>query len=370
MKRRFLAVAVLALTFGMMAFSGCKKDDDNQKQETPDEGLYLGIVGFNDQLYTLPMSLLNQNTKFGFESFVDGLSMENGTILYHAVNSAISDMASAAIPEDLINVSVVTFTDGLDQGSYLMSNYTSGAEYLNAVNQRIKNEKIGGMDIAAYSIGVRGSDVSDVDTFRNNLEKLSSDPEHNVFEVTSMSEAGQHFAEIAKQLYNQSSYYNVTLKIPGQDSGDVIRFTFDDVTDAQNSTCYIEGIYSRVNNNTLGVLTDVKYVGLECLSGATVSSTPQGIFDLFSFRNLLTPDGEQISMDYVKQWKQIASSGQWQNNSEFDSENDTEVVEEYRSALIMLVLDCSSSLSGDFANMKSAANQFIETLSGSYSGNH
>ena len=370
MKRRFLAVAVLALTFGMMAFSGCKKDDDNQKQEMPDEGLYLGIVGFNDQLYTLPMSLLNQNTKFGFESFVDGLSMENGTILYHAVNSAISDMASAAILEDLINVSVVTFTDGLDQGSYLMSNYTSGAEYLNAVNQRIKNEKIGGMDIAAYSIGVRGSDVTDEAAFRNNLEKLSSDPNHNVFEVTSMSEAGQHFAEIAKQLYNQSTYYNVTLKMPAQEPNDVIRFTFDDVDNAQNSTCYIEGTYSRENNNTMGVLRNVEYHGLECMNGTVVSATSQGIFDFFSFRNLVTPDGEQVSMDHVKQWKQIASSGQWQNNSEFSPSNNTEIVEEYRSALIMLVLDCSSSLSGDFANMKSAANQFIETLSGSYSGNH
>ena len=370
MKRSFLALAVLALAFGMMVFSGCKKDDDNKKEETPEEGLYLGIVGFNDQLYSLPMSLLNQNTKFGFEKFIDGLGMENGTILYHAVNSAINELSSSAIPEDLINVSVVTFTDGLDQGSYVLSNYSNGTEYLNAVNHRIKNEKIGGMNIAAYSIGVRGSDVSDVTLFRNNLEKLSSDPGHNVFEVTSMSEAGEHFAEIAKQLYNQSTYYNVTLKMPVQEPGDVIRFTFDDVADAQSSTCYIEGTYARANNNTPGVLNNVVYHGLECLDGSTVSATSQGIFDLFSFRNLVTPDGEQVSMEHVKQWKQIASSGQWQNNSEFDSENNTEIVEEYRSALIMLVLDCSSSLSSDFSNMKSAANQFIETLSGSYTGNH
>jgi hypothetical protein len=36
--------------------------------------------------------------------------------------------------------------------------------------------------------------------------------------------------------------------------------------------------------------------------------------------------------------------------------------------MIMLVLDCSSSLGNDFTNMKTAANGFIETLSGNYSG--
>ena len=35
---------------------------------------------------------------------------------------------------------------------------------------------------------------------------------------------------------------------------------------------------------------------------------------------------------------------------------------------IMLVLDCSSSLGSDFVNMKTAANGFIETLSGNYNG--
>ena len=369
MKRSFVAAAVLTLTLGMACFTGCKKPQP-EPDKTPDEGLYLGIVGFNEHLNTLPMSLLNQNTKFNFETFVDGLSMEDGTILYHAVNTAIDNLSKAAVPEDLINVSVVTFTDGLDQGSYLMSNYSSGAEYLNAVNRRISNEKIGGLNIAAYSIGVHGSDVTDMETFSTNLEKLSSDPEHNVFEVTSMSEASPHFAEIAKQLYNQSTYNNVTLKIPAQEPGDFVRFTFDDVTNAELSTCYIQGIYARVNGNSLGVLNNVEYHGLECLNGSTVSATSQGIFDSFAFRDLIMTNGEPVSMEHVKQWKKTGPNGTWQNNSEFTPTNNSEVVEEYRSALIMLVLDCSKSLSSDFVNMKSAANQFVETLSGNYTVRH
>ena len=74
-----------------------------------------------------------------------------------------------------------------------------------------------------------------------------------------------------------------------------------------------------------------------------------------------------MSTDYVKQWNWIEGN-LWQPNSEFSSSGNTEIVNEYKSAMIMLVLDCSSSLGSDFINMKTAANGFIETLSGNYNG--
>ncbi len=366
MKKHLLSVAVLALVVSLTTFSSCRKPkaEDNTPAK---EGLYLGIVGFNSELYTMPLGLLNQDTKHEFENFVDGLSMQNGTILYHAVNTGLNSLSSARIPENLINVSVVTFTDGLDQGSYVLSqNYNSGSEYLSAVNGRINNELIGGQNISAYSIGVRGSDVSDIESFRNNLNKLSSDPANNVFEVSNMSEASDKFAQIAQQLYNQSTFYNVTLKLPAQEPNTRIRFTFDNVNAGNESQCYIEGTYIR--NEGKGQLTEISYVGLECMTGISVTASTEGIFDLFSFQNLTDLDGNQISTDYVKQWNWLESSSQWQYNSEFTPSGNTEVVNEYKSAMIMLVLDCSSSLGNDFVNMKTAANGFIETLSGNYNG--
>ena len=365
MKKHILSVAVLALVVTLTTFTSCRKPkaEDNTPAK---EGLYLGIVGFNSELYTMPLGLLNQDTKREFVNFVDGLAMQNGTILYHAVNTGLNSLAAAKIPENLINVSVVTFTDGLDQGSYILSDYNSGSEYLAAVNSRINNELIGGSNISAYSIGVRGSDVADVDSFRNNLKKLSSDPVHNVFEVNNMSEAQEKFAQIAQQLYNQSTFYNVTLKLPAQEPNTRIRFTFDNVDEATASQCYIEGTYIRTNGK--GQLTDVRYVGLECMSGVAVTASSEGIFDVFSFQNLTDMGGNQISTDYVKQWNWLESNSQWQFNSEFTPSGNTEVVNEYKSAMIMLVLDCSSSLGSDFVNMKTAANGFIETLSGNYNG--
>jgi len=166
MKKHILSVALMALVVILTTFTSCRKPKpvDNTPAK---EGLYLGIIGFNQELHAMPLGLLNQETKHDFESFVDGLVMQDGTILYHAVNTSLNSLAQAKVPENLINVSVVTFTDGLDQGSIALSEYNSSSEYLVAVNSRINNELIGGNNISAYSIGVRGSDVVNVDDFRN-----------------------------------------------------------------------------------------------------------------------------------------------------------------------------------------------------------
>ena len=356
MKKHIISVAVLALAITLTTFSSCRKPkaEDNTPAK---EGLYL---------YTMPLGLLNQETKREFVKFVDGLAMQNGTILYHAVNTGLNSLANVRIPENLINVSVVTFTDGLDQGSYVLGGYNSGVDYLNNLSNRISNDLFGGLNLSAYSIGVRGSDVADVESFRNNLKKLSSDPVNNVFEVSNMSEASEKFAQIAKQLYNQSKFFNVTLKLPAQEPNTKLRFTFDNVDEASASQCYIEGTYIRTNGK--GQLIDIQYAGLDCMSGITVTASSEGIFDVFLFQNLTDTNGNQISTDYVKQWNWLEYSTQWQYNSEFSPSGNTEVVNEYKSAIIMLVLDCSSSLGSDFVNMKTAANGFIETLSGNYSG--
>ena len=364
MKKHTLIVAALALLVTLTTFTSCRKPkpEDNTPAK---EGLYLGIIGFNQELYTMPLGLLNQDTKRDFGRFIDGLTMQDGTILYHAVNSSLNSLAQSRVPVNLINVSVVTFTDGLDQGSYILSNFNSGSEYLAAVNYRINNELIGGNRISAYSIGVRGSDVSDIEGFRNNLNKLSSDP-NNVFEVSNMNEASDMFAQIARQFFNQSTLYNVTLKLPAQEPNTRIRFTFDNVSTGEASQCYIEGTYIR--NNGRGQLTDVIYHGLECMSGSIVTATSEGINDYFSFQNLTDPTGGNINTENVQQWWWIESSQIWQRNSEFSPSENSQTFDEYKSAMIMLVLDCSSSLGDDFIKVKTAANSFIETLSGNYNG--
>lgn len=321
-------------------------------------GLYMGIIGFNQELTSKEISILAPNTKTAFTGFVSGLTSKNGTLLYYAVDNAIDKLSAAILPDDLVNVSIVTFTDGLDQGSMMMNpDYASDSEYLSALNERIGSVKVHGLPITAYSIGLKGNDVTDENKFMENLQNLASAPE-NAAEVSSMEEVNAKFQEIAEQLYNISSSQTINLKIPGQSNGTVIRFTFDDVADAAQSEIYIEGTFSLQDRT----LKEITYQGLSCSSGATVTGTQDGIFVTFSFTDLKQTTGDAVPTNYIKQWSYLPSTSQWQINSEFTPEDNTVTTVDRKSAVIMLVLDCSSSLGNQFSNMQTHANQFIEKM--------
>ena len=264
------------------------------------------------------------------------------------------------MPEDLVNVSVITFTDGLDQGSIMLNTkYTTNSAYLSAVNSRIKSEKVKGIPITAYSIGLRGNDVTDVAQFQANLKSLASS-DANAIEVSDISEVNAKFNEIANDVYNESSSSTVGLTIPGQSDGTRIRFTFDDVSSATSSSMYIEGVF-RLSDRTL---TDVKYVGLSSESGSKIVGVQSGIYVTFTFEGLKSMTSYSINASYIDQWSYITSSSKWQINSEFTPDNNTTVTVSRKTALIMLVLDCSSSLGSQFSTVKTQATNFISKLAG------
>lgn len=356
MKKILFLLSALLLTTTMM--TSCFKD----KPDTSKEGLYVGIIGFNHNLTSQKLTLLNSSTKDDMKTFIDNLTMENGTILYHAVNTALDKIESVSPPEDLINVSIVTFTDGQDQGSYEWNeNYNSGPEYLTAINNRIRRLTIGPnqVPVSAYAIGAKGDDVIDEISFTQNLAKLSSSPD-NVFLVDNMSEVGNIFDSIAQDLYHQSSSWDVTLKISAPEPGSRLRFTFDKVNNAEESQLYIEGIFTNENNVSAFNITACE--GLQDFGSVIYPTTDPDKLKIFTFNNLLTIDGEQVKTDNAQLWNWVNQT--WHPNSEFTPSGNTVINEEFRSAIIMIVLDCSSSLGTEFQTLKNAARQFIETLSG------
>ena len=333
-------------------------NDDNGLEK----GLYMGVIGFNDDLIDKgDMSLLAPNTKSSFTSFVNSLTTKKNTVLYYAVDKALDKLTSTPLPNNLRNVSIVTFTDGLDQGSLPMINYdpyVSKAEYRAYLDTRIKSTAVQGVSLSAYTIGIRGGDVTNVEEFHNNLVSLAS-PEENAMEVTNMSDVNNRFQKIAEQLTDITQTQTISIKFPMLDDGQVYRFTFDNVSNANSSKCYIEGTLN-VRNNTLN---NVRYVGLTCSSGTSIQGTRYGINISFDFVDLKDANGNKLSLTYVNEYYQDGSY--WQVNSEFDKDDDIEVTVERSSAAIMLVLDCSSSLlsgSDRFTEMKTHAKAFIETL--------
>ena len=328
--------------------------------ELKPSGIYMGIIGFNQALYEKEISSLSSSSKSAYTSFVSNLSSSNGTVLYYAVDNALDAIKEVEMPEDLVNVSVITFTDGLDQGSIMLNTkYTTNSAYLSAVNSRIKSEKVKGIPITAYSIGLRGNDVTDVAQFQANLRSLASS-DANAIEVSDISEVNAKFNEIANDVYNESSSSTVGLTIPGQSDGTRIRFTFDDVSSATSSSMYIEGVF-RLSDRTL---TDVKYVGLSSESGSKIVGVQSGIYVTFTFEGLKSMTSYSINASYIDQWSYITSSSKWQINSEFTPDNNTTVTVSRKTALIMLVLDCSSSLGSQFSTVKTQATYFISKLAG------
>lgn len=323
-----------------------------------DTGLYMGIIGFNQSLTHHDISILAPNTKDNFTNFVNQLSTKNGTLLYYAVDDALNALNTTTFPDNLQNVALVTFTDGLDQGSMMMNDaYSSDTEYLSALNQRLKTIQINGLPITAFSIGLKGNDVSDDTQFKNNLINLASTPEYAA-EVSNMDEVNAKFQEIAERLVNVNVSQTLSMTIPGQSNGTKIRFTFDNVSNASQSALYIEGIFSLADRS----LKDIHYEGMTCGNGNTVSGKQDGIFVTFSFNDIKQTSGETIPTNCIQQWNLINTTQQWQINSEFTPAGNTETSIERKSAVIMLVLDCSSSLGSQFSDVKNHANTFIQKM--------
>lgn len=329
-------------------------------------GLYMGIIGFNEEIDEKRINLLtdykNTYNTNSFTSFVNEMSMKDATGIYYAVDNAIKRLEIAELPNDLENVSIVTFTDGIDNTSLeLNSEYKTKEAYRNAIKKRITNTKIKELPINAYSIGLRGGDISDVETFRTEITAMAS---HDtcVYELVDMNDVYETFRKLAASLYNESQSRKVKLKINGGcDDGTKIRFTWDcaDANHVTDSKYYIEGIYRR--NGDERTLENVVYKGISSSSGTIITgernSTDKKI--AFTFNDIIECgfDSQDI-MQYT-----YLPSGKWQKDSEFGQKGDIEPIVDKKSAVVMLVLDCTTSLgSDDFRRMKNAATDFIKIL--------
>ena len=317
--------------------------------------VYLGIIGFNQELYKKEFGILSTSTASGFNTFVGNLTCKDGTLLYYGVDKALDMLKSTSFPTQVSSVNLVTFTDGLDQGSMMMNgSYTTDEQYLNAVHQLIVNTRVKGLPLTAYSLGLKGSDVTNYTLFQNNLTKLASSSDKAI-EVSSMSAVRTRLQEISDQIISISNKQTVSMKIPGPSNGTIIRFTFDNAT-AANSSMYIEGTFNLSDRS----LRNVKYYGINGGSGTIVQGKQEGIFVTYTFSGLQRTDGNGlIPVNSIREFYRSSTTNTWQENSEFTPANNTQTNITHSGAIILLVLDCSSSLGSQFSNMKSYAQDFI-----------
>ncbi len=327
-------------------------------------GLYMGVIGFSDALQTKPITRLIydnywDNNVSSFKSFINNLVADRNTSIYYAVDNAINALENAEMPEDLNNVSIVTFTDGLDNTSTVNTQYDTQEAYRDAVKARILNTKIGRVPINAYSVGFDGTvSATDKEDFHNTLVAMASNDE-NAYMVSDMDEVNKTFKILADSLHKENKNEKLKLTIPsGLNSGTKMRFTFDVTgetpSDVAASKVYIEGTWRKPN-----ILEDIEYHEVKTSSGKTLTGAQEEgkASTIFLFSDF---DSSETLAKNVKFW--YMKNKDWQCDIESTNAGIAESVIENRSAVVMLVLDCTTSLGENFVKMKNTATEFIDVL--------
>ena len=326
-----------------------------------DTGLYMGIIGYNQALSTKEISLLDTTTVDEFTDFVNSLTTKPGRLLYYSADEALDALNAARCPRNLKNVALVTFTEGVDQGSLMMTDkYDTEAEYASAISARIADERVYGQAIKAYTVGLMNDNIRDVNQFRNNLYALASDSA-NAMEVNDMAAVTTCFETIAEDVVGRNMSETLTLIFPGVGNGTRIRFTFDDVNaeTVNDSQVYIEGTFSLKSRS----LTDIVYHGMICAAGDSVAATStEGMFVNMVFEGIQLDSEECINKDIIQEWYWVEDQNAWEASTEFSASRLPDVENVYSSTIVMLLLDCSSVMDENFADLQKAVNAFMDRL--------
>jgi uncharacterized repeat protein (TIGR02543 family) len=350
---------------------------------TGGEGVYIGIISFAGDATDLTNGapvLLDYSGKNSLTGKINSdyaISSQGGTALFYGVHKALANLTNmTAYPDKLDFVNVVTFTDGLDNGSSGRSAinpieeklFDSEDEYATYVDGQIDSRTINGKPITAYSVGVQGSDVTNTSLFLSNLEKIASAGKAQRLDY--FSELQDTFTNIAANLQVVHSNTNFNMKTTLLSSGTKVRMTFDVTgtgsSDATASSKYIEGTITRTGagenlNYTFGSITYGGGLGstqgVGPITGAINDSEVTFAFTGMSGYNPATDESK------AKQWTMTSSTTEWQVNSEYSISGATEVQVEKRSAIIYLVLDASTSLNAtQIGQIRNAAIQFINSI--------
>lgn len=360
MKKICVLFAVFAVMFLMVSCGGGSKE----------EGIYLGIIGFNHELHKKNIDFLTSSNMEDFHNFITELQWDDGTALYYADYKALDIMNKYnPVPPNLQKVALVTFTDGEDNSSYGSKDpehYDDPEIYLDAINSKIRNDQIHGVSVEAYSIGLKSGDTGS--NFMSKLKKLAS--EGKAFEVSDMEEVKKRFRIIAEELQYLFKTIDIDFKVLGNYSdGTRMRFTFDIYCDPIQNECekngkdsnlYIDVIYRR--NGDKRMFDNFTYHGFsgdDDMSIECGSSDKKGYFPC-NFENIKYIDID-TEIKQIELWKN--DENEWKHENESIKKEETTINESKNSALIMLVLDCTTSLGVDnFTQLKEAGKEFITTL--------
>jgi uncharacterized repeat protein (TIGR02543 family) len=346
-----------------------------------DVGVYIGIISFaGDAIDLTAPVLLDSSGRYNLINTINSgyaISSQGGTALFYGVHRALENLTNiTTYPDKLESVNVITFTDGLDNGSTGRSAlnpiedriFDTEAEYATYVDGEIDSRAIDGKPITGYSMGIRGPDVTNIPLFQSNLEKIASDGK--AYELTDYSQLEAAFEAIAGDLQIVHSSTNFNMKTTLLSSGTRVRMTFD-VTgagspDAEGSSKYLEGSITRTGTgaNVTYTLGNITYSdGLSSIEGTgPITGVINGSEITFAFTGM---EGYNPATDEsrAKQWTMASGTTAWQINSEYSISGATNIDVEMSSAIIYLVLDASASMnSSQIGQVRNYVTAFINSV--------
>lgn len=340
--------------------------------------IYVRVFSFDSEIKEVTNGLTLLNSSSAIETFFGSLdnryvlSEKPGTLLYRAVQTGISYLKAdeMRLPEDVIAVNLITFTDGIDQGSTTpglppVPGYLSGdtlarmspEESRAYLKRQFNTLQVRGKPITGYSIGLMGTDVDPANQhlFADNLSAFNSEEKNFQGERQSINQIRENFREIGGRLYEQTRESSMTLDIPAPNPGTRVRWTFD-IARGNNSSAvaagsrrYLEGDFDY-DANDRPLLKNIRYGGdiksTQYYPGSTATGELTGMMVRFVF-----PQFSGVIDNDVREWLQISGSNAWQANIEFIKKPE-EVLKEYnRATVIYMVLDSSMSMGQENINL-------------------
>ena len=340
-----------------------------------EDGLYVGVVGFNGSLNTSEsiategMLRLNNNRENAnkITRFIQNLRQADNTALYSAMGKSINILETTSTPV-LDEVFVITFTDGLDNFSQnLTPTYNS-----QDIQSLLTDTKIDTKKIQSFTIGfTKGMSPAIKQAFENDLKNLASSPD-NFFVSDDFNEISDYFSFISKQLVKITEVNELTCKIPGPADNTKIRWTFDTSgSNIEDAEVYIDATVRR--DGLRFWLENVTYNGINSstpvdrIPGTNVTNNGQFDGVNFAFKNFTFKEacsGGDVSL--LKYWSFNPNFNLWVNDIESNAGTITAVGFNRKNIAVMLNLDSSSSLGNQFTEVKSTANNFITNLQTNY----
>ncbi|MDR2489770.1 MAG: SPOR domain-containing protein [Spirochaetaceae bacterium] len=351
--------------------------------QSPNEGIYIGLMSFSGKVkeitkepVLLPLDPAGRQELMDKLNVAYTLSRDFGSAPYYAVHNALANLSelqrTGGLPRNVENVSIITFTDGLDTSStdssftplegkdFRPSSGSTPDDYKSYIIGELKNRQIAGKNISAWTIGVEGRNIKNNWTFTQLLREMSTDDEHYA-KLGDINQLESNLSTLADVLNIYTSIVNITITTPTYPIGTTVRLTFDNnVTDPYKAKYWVEGDVDWVSGKY--VLTNLCSNGIKLGDTNNVLGirTDRGI----EYRLRLNDD---FYSENLRQW-QLPPAVQnlpanWVLINDFPSEKSLDFIRNRSSSIIYLVLDSNPALKQEeIDSIRTAVQVFIDKL--------